>query len=335
MRIFRHRAVRPRLRSHDSGVRYILEELKFVNSFRDLEILFQKVASLMPRMIGNIDRVSKAPPSLQIEPTNHCNVECVCCPASRSSRPRGRMDIDLFFQIIDDASQMGVKNVRLFLHGEPLIHPQIVEMIRHIKARGLSVYLTTNGMLFSKNKIEDVLSADLTRSDHITFSLLGASKQVHESIMMRGDYSKVVTNVSDFLVARRQHGMNGPVIETVFYVMPKNEHEEEKYLKQWRGVVDHARLGGRISESFAGYKMEGNAIEARTHTCINLWERMTVFWNGDVTICCEDVDGDWILGNLREKSIGDIWNCEQLLTIREIHREMQFEKFPFCLSCDM
>ena len=288
----------------------------------------------MPRLIGNLDRFQKSPLSLQIEPTNYCNVDCVCCPASRSSRPRGRMDIDLFHSIIDDASQIGVKRVRLFLHGEPLLHPQIVEMIHYAKSNNLSVHLRTNGMLFNKEKIEAVLGSGVNRGDHITFSILGYSRKVHERIMRRGNHDRIVKNIFDFLELRSEHQVNGPVIETIFYTMPENQHEEEQYLNYWRGIVDHARLGGRISESFSEYKRGGN-IAPREQTCTNIWERMTVFWNGDVTICCEDVDGDWVIGNLKRHSIVETWNCEQLLAIRRIHREKRFQEFPFCRNCDM
>lgn len=244
------------------------------------------------------------------------------------------MDIDLFHSIIDDASQIGVKRVRLFLHGEPLLHPQIVEMIRYAKSNNLSVHLTTNGMLFNKEKIEAVLGSGVNSGDHITFSILGYSKKVHERIMRRGNHDRIVKNIFDFLELRSEHQVDGPVIETIFYTMPENQHEEEQYLNYWRGIVDHARLGGRISESFSEYKREGN-IAPREQTCTNIWERMTVFWNGDVTICCEDVDGDWVIGNLKRHSIVETWNCEQLLAIRRIHREKRFQEFPFCRNCDM
>jgi radical SAM protein with 4Fe4S-binding SPASM domain len=117
--------------------------------------------------------------------------------------------------------------------------------------------------------------------------------------------------------------------------MPENEHEERLYENYWRGIVDHARLGGRISASFAEYKLEPKTITPRTRTCANIWERMTVFWNGDVTLCCEDIDGDWILGNLNEQSITEIWNSEKLLAIKKIHKEKRFSEFPFCYMCDM
>lgn len=326
---------KPFQRSKDSSLRYGLEELRFLRSFKDARILVDKVAYLVPRTTGALGLFAKVPPSLQIEPTNYCNVNCACCPTSRSARRKGQMDFDLFRQIIDDASQIGVKRIRLFLHGEPMLHPRAVEMMSYIKSKGLAFHLTTNGMAFDKDRIEAVLHSGVTCGDHITFSMLGYSRAVYESIMRGARLDRVSENVFCFLEMRKRLKVNGPVIETVFYRMPENEHEEAEYVRYWRGRVDHARLGGGISESFSEYKKKRHANALRSRTCSNLWERMTVFWNGDVTLCCQDVDGDWVLGNLGQDSIERIWSGEQLLSIRRLHEQGQFARIPFCAECDM
>jgi len=245
------------------------------------------------------------------------------------------MDIKLFRRIINDASGLGVKMVFLFLHGEPMLHPRIVEMIRYIKSKGLAFILTTNGVPFNEKKIERILGSGVDSADYVSFSIQGATKEVHERIVQRANYDRVVKNVSMFLDLRRKRKVNGPIVETVFFAMPENEHETERFVKKWRGIVDHVRLGGGISESFSEYKRDTKSLAVRTKTCVNLWQKMVVFWNGDVTMCCEDVDGHWILGNLNEQSISEIWNSERLLAIKRIHKERRFQKIPLCYTCDM
>lgn len=329
------KAGKPHQRAKNSSLSYALEELKFLRSLHDLRIFSRNMAYLMPRAVGALDGPSTVPPSLQIEPTNYCNVTCLCCPVSRTSRRKGYMELSLFMKIVDEAAQMGVKRIRLFLHGEPFLHPKIIEMIRHAKAKGLAVHLTTNGMPLTKPRLEALLKSGVDSADHITFSVLGYSRQVHEGVMKGVNHDKVVKNIFDLLELRRDLGINGPVIETIFYDTPENEHEEQEFLMYWRGTVDHVRLGGRISQSFSEYKRETQKVAPRTQTCPNLWERMTIFWNGDVTLCCQDVDGQWLFGNLNERSIKDVWNCERLQSIRQVHHERQFHNFPFCSECDM
>jgi radical SAM protein with 4Fe4S-binding SPASM domain len=245
------------------------------------------------------------------------------------------MDLGLFKGIIDDASDVGVKRVRLFVNGEPMLHPQIVDMIGYIKSKGLSLTLHTNGMAFNREMSEAILRSGVTWADHITFSIMGSSKQVHEKIMRKADFDLITENLFGFIRLRNEFTVNGPVIQTIFHTMPENEHEEANYLQYWRGRADHARLGGRISRSFSEHGKEIQDIEPREKSCPYLWEMMTIFWNGDVSMCPQDVDGDRVLGNLGELSIKELWNHDQLQSIRMIHIEERFHEFPFCFRCDL
>ena len=322
-------------RVRSAPARYAVEELKFLKSPEAIRNFIGKIKIVFPRFTGLFDRFYRVPPVLQIEPTNRCNVDCICCPTSRSSRRRGYMDFDLFRRIIDEASEIGVKAIFLFLHGEPMLHPQIVEMIRYIKSKRLAYHMTTNGIPFNVTKIRGILSSGTDNADHISFSMMGATKQVHEKIVRKANYDDVVKNLKMLVDMREEMRVNGPVIEAIFYAMPENKHEEGKFLRKWQGTIDHVRMSGDISQSFSEYKRNDSHLTTRTKTCLNLWQKMTIFWNGDVTLCCQDVDGDYVLGNLKEETINEIWSSSTLLTIKTLHKKKQFDKIPLCHRCDM
>lgn len=118
MNLYQNKLSRPRERSKNSNLQYVLEELKFIKTFRDFNILLMDMMYLLTRKLGTIAQFTKVPPSLQIEPTNICNARCICCHTWTSPRPKGYMDYLLFEKIIDDAAQIGVRRIRLFLHIE-------------------------------------------------------------------------------------------------------------------------------------------------------------------------------------------------------------------------
>ena len=314
--------------------RFIFEELRFIKSAKDVRNLYDKFPYLVPRITGNYYRKRKVPLSLQIEPTNHCDVSCICCSRDRMSRMKGYMEFKLFQKIIDDAAQNNIKRIHLYLHGEPLLHPEVIEMIRYIKTRRMGFQIATNGMRLDKANANTLLRTGVDSSDHILFSILGHSREVHEMIMKGVRHDRVMKNISDFLELRKSLGINGPVIETVMYVMSENEKEEEKFLKYWRNVVDHVRRVGPISQQFAKYKRGDDLLSPRTKTCKNLWERMTIYWNGDVTLCAADLDGAHVLGNLMEKSIKEIWNGKDLINIKKLHKEKNYQSLQLCSNCD-
>ena len=317
-----------------SIVRYSLEELRFLRSLDDLRNLRDKVAYKLPRKVGPLERSPGVPLSLQIEPTNVCNLRCTTCSVSRTSLKRGYMDVGLFQNIVSEASEIGVKRIYLYMHGEPMLHPKIVEMIGFIKSKGLAVHMTTNGTLLGPETSAELLSAGVNSADHLTISFLGHSKESHEAIMVGVDHDVIVRNVTELLRLRKELRVNGPVIETILHPTPETQHEIEEYLRFWRDRVDHARLG-EISISFQEYKKAGASAVTRTGPCNTLLTRMPICWNGRVPLCVMDVDGDWTMGDLNENSITEIWNSEQLRAIRRLHEQRQFEKLPFCLHCDI
>jgi radical SAM protein with 4Fe4S-binding SPASM domain len=311
------------------------EELRLVKSLSDLKALVDQAWYGLLRTTGTLDRHTSAPHSLQLEPTNCCNLNCICCSRARSTRVQGYMDFDLFRRIIDDASEAGVKKIRLYLHGEPLLHPRITDMFGYIKKAGLAVHLVTNGMLFTQDRSEALLSAGPTRADRVIFSILGYSPQVHESIMRGVNHERVLNNLFALLQLRPKGHPTAPVIETVFYVMPENDHEQEAFFKSWHGVVDHVQVVPQVSRQFARFKEGGtHCTFTRRKTCVYLWDRMTVFWNGDVTTCMADLDGIHHLGNLREQSICKVWNSREARSIKELHKKRLFDQLPLCGQCD-
>lgn len=310
-------------------------EVRLARSARDVGLLLDKLAYAAPRVLNRAFSPEAAPPSLQLEPTNVCNAKCICCSAGKSRRKKGFIPVEFFRSTIDQAADIGVKRIHLFLHGEPLLHPKIVEMIAHIKAKGLSLRLTTNGMPLDPEKSRALLGTGLTLADHFVFSVLGHSAAVHEAVMPGVDHERVLSNILDLAEQRRRQRMNGPVIETVFYTMPENVHERKAFRDFWDETVDHARVVGKVSRLFADYHTSGNDQYVRTRTCLNIWERLTIYWNGDATLCCVDVDGDHVLGNVGEKSIAELWRSPKLLEIRRLHRQRHFDRIPICAHCDM
>ncbi len=312
-------------------IRYFQEELKFMKSARDARFLAEKVLYILPRLLGLRKAGRPAPASLQLEPTNYCNSDCICCSAPHSARKKGNMSSRLFQSIIDQAAASSVKRIHLYLHGEPLLHPEITAMVRYIKSRKLAVHLTTNGMLLEGRKMRDILESGLTCSDHLVFSVLGHSPEVHRGIMRGIEHERVVANISEFMAMRSRLGMNGPVVETIFYEMPENTGERTSFVRYWRGRVDHVRVGA-ISES---YRAGGPGPFERRQPCSIVKERMAIFWNGDVTWCCADVDGRHVVGNLKTLPLTELWQSPELLRVRTLHSQKRFQEIPFCLKCDM
>ena len=96
------------------------------------------------------------PQYLLIEPTSICNLRCVMCfqqdkSFSSNKKYMGKMDINLFKEIIDQAEKGGTKSITLASRGEPTLNSNLPEMLDYIKGKFLELKLNTNGTFLSEN----------------------------------------------------------------------------------------------------------------------------------------------------------------------------------------
>jgi len=323
-------------RNESNSLRYAFEELKFLKSFKDLQIFADKIAYKLPTLGKGLPsrKVTAVPMSIQIEPTNGCNLRCTTCPNSRATFVRGNMDLDLFKKIVDDAATIGVRRVHLFLRGEPMLHPRIFDMIAYIKSKGLSLHLTTNGSRLTPDMGAELLGAGVNSADQLTVSILGHSKERHEATMPGINHDEVISNILGLMALRKKLNVNGPVIETILNAPPENQHESEEFKSFWTGKVDHARLGD-YSVEFDKYGTDEVQSVVRTTPCTGIYDRLNVFWDGQVPQCNGDIFGEIILGNMQDNSITELWHCERLQEVRRVHQEWKLEDEPMCLHCDL
>ncbi|MFH1593900.1 MAG: radical SAM protein [Candidatus Omnitrophota bacterium] len=102
--------------------------------------------------------------------TNRCNLRCVMCRQWR--QPSGReLSADEWKKIIQDFKKNGIKNVH-FSGGEPLLRGDLEDLISFSRRNGLTVGLTTNGMLLDEGRLDGLIKAGL-RSVVVSIDALG------------------------------------------------------------------------------------------------------------------------------------------------------------------
>ena len=142
------------------------------------------------------------------------------------------MSTELFEKIIEDLRE-SQPFIDLYLQGEPLMHPKIVEIVKIVKANGLLPRITTNTTLLKRAKAGALIEAGL---DKIEFSMSGASKKTYDSIYKGAKYEKTLNNMLDFLELNGEAGF--PVhTRSVFVEEEKTIKEKDKYLECF---VSHA-----------------------------------------------------------------------------------------------
>ena len=99
---------------------------------------------------------TRVPNTVYLETTSACNLNCVMCaaqrPATKAIKPSGYMDLSLFKRLVDEIARElpSIEYVYLHKDGEPLLHPDIVEMIQYASSRHPNVTLVPNATLLDE-----------------------------------------------------------------------------------------------------------------------------------------------------------------------------------------
>ena len=104
---------------------------------------------------------------LFVEITNACNFKCTWCPDEVMDRRRGFMPKQRAFAILDEvAEKRGFLGplfpVKLHQMGEPMLHPDLAEIVAHAESRGVPVELNTNCGLITGERVDALYRAGLS-----------------------------------------------------------------------------------------------------------------------------------------------------------------------------
>jgi len=117
------------------------------------------------RMIGKALISTKHPILVHIIPNRRCNLACTYCNEFDDfSKPVPLAEMK---RRLDTLADMGTSIITIS-GGEPLMHPDLDEIIRHIRRRGIIAGMITNGFFLNRERIEQLNQAGL---EHLQISI--------------------------------------------------------------------------------------------------------------------------------------------------------------------
>lgn len=155
-----------------------------------------------------------------IESTSRCNLKCVMCPRNFFEPDCEDISIELFKKISKYFNSDVTVNLAGW--GEPLIHPELAELIRITKDKKASVGFTTNATLLDKEQSIKLIESEL---DFIDFSLDGGTVETYGHSRYSASFEEVVENIKKFVEMKRRLNSNTPRTSITFVMMKKNLYE--------------------------------------------------------------------------------------------------------------
>ena len=279
-------------------------------------------------MKKGIMEVGDPPWCFQVELVEGCSRICSFCGINAiRAKPGGYKFLheDLAGKIAFEIGQLNPKSrIEFAMHGEPTMHPDYTRIfsIFRVLLPDASMMVTTNGVRFLKNMQR---SLDAIFESGIDFVVLDT--YYPERDKLREEAAKLVgIVVRDFYDDLAPKGWS-----------PYANHHR-KY-QRFVCLMDDisARVGehaARKIHNHSGSNPEGVYIDAPLQkTCTKPFREMSITWNGEIRLCCEDWVGDYVCGNAGEHTLSEIWRGIGFEAGRAKLQNKQRD-FGACLNCD-
>jgi len=266
---------------------------------------------------------------ISVEIDTHCNIRCTMCPISKDVvKNQGRVSLETIESICKKAKGWTDK-ISLAVMGEPLLHPQVPEMIKIVKDYGYQALIWTNGLILNERRAEAILKAGI---DKVVFSYEIIDKDLHESIRVGASYDKVKRNLDMFL--DMQAKLRPETEVSIWNIVPDRNRSLE--------IPDAVKAGYPGVEMFSSYAMDWHGtIEVDSQNeelgepapCNQIDNYLSVAWTGEVVACCNDFNHEYILGDINTQSMEEIWYGKPRLDLVEHMANGALDGVKPCGTC--
>ncbi len=279
----------------------------------------------------------------QIQTHSYCNAMCIMCPYRYTSKTlsQGKMGWELFCKVIDDLVGFpSLKLISLMLQNEPLLNENILEEIKYVKmARpDIEISISTNGFYLTSKLTKQLVDAGL---DSLIFSINALTKNTFESVEKGLDYDNVFENLRS-LIGNKPKKLcvivKGMVIQdnAIEFGISEKFSDIPKLLSAKNIPFDISPISNRAGalKNYDDLLIFDHFQSSKQKTiCNDLFDTVSILYNGDMIGCCADWNRESILGNLRNQNIGEIMSGPEVTTRMEMIREGKYDQILPCKNC--
>lgn len=240
-----------------------------------------------------------------VEITNVCNLSCAFCPGT--FREPGFMSGSEFETVLRRIKGY-TQYIYFHVMGEPLLHPDLEQLLKACLSYGYKANITTNGSLIA-DKAGILLESRALRQ--VNFSLHCMEQWTDELLLDK--YLSDIFKFTDSALAKggvyislRLWNLTSPLAEKYNGLIA--QRLERRYntafsviesLKREKRIKLCDRLFLNSAEVFKWPSATGDEIGARGF-CLGLRDQAAILVDGTVVPCCLDSDGKIPLGNIFE-----------------------------------
>lgn len=312
------------------------------------------INNLLRRIEGEVKirRPFSYPLAMQLEPTIHCQLDCPYCPRIKATKgmKQGHMKWSNYTRLMGEIGPY-IAAIAFWQWGEPLLHPQIVDMIKVAHSYGIISIMSTNAQV----NPEDIDLAGLTNSglDMLIISMDGTTQNTYQDFRAGGQLDRLKNFTSAIIEEKRKSKRDDLIINIRTVATRENEGEIEAVRNfameagadiysvksvslYYEDNPDDPHLP--LNKDLRSYQYRGQE-EAKKYNllanrCRKPWTWPTLRYDGTLLFCECDHQMQAKLGNVFSAgSFREVWRGKTAQNLRGHYKANGEIDLDFCKRC--
>jgi radical SAM protein with 4Fe4S-binding SPASM domain len=325
---------------------YSFREGHFLNYIRlRIRERFFRISTTKSRISEKILGISRIK-WINIEFVNYCNLRCIWCSLDHSKEKiiiNEEILKTLLNNLINDKRFRHVELINLWNAGEILLHPDLEKILKILNQYRQTLILTkrkiplitllTNGMLLNERISKIITESEAI--DKIAFSIDGGSREALERMRKGTKFDILKKNIEHFLKINKGK-ISTEIICIVEYGKEKNIDWMSNEFKELFNNIDNCVL--RYPHNWDGSMFfeitkKANQYYKNKNFCYFLNYSLVLLPNGDITVCCVDLNSKGVIGNIMESSLFEISSSKQRKKMLNKLKRGKKKEIDLCKNC--